>query len=81
VISFTPVVKPLVIKEFNADLANSPTPKVKIESIEPDKGPVTGETRVLVRGGPFGIWEAAYPTPSVTKNISITSLFSANLVT
>lgn len=73
--------KPLVIKEFNADLENNPTPKVKIISIEPDKGPMSGETRVLVRGGPFGIWETAYPTPSVTKNISLTVSFSANLVT
>ena len=59
------VPKKVVIKEFKTDLANSPTPKVQINSISPDKGPMTGETRVTVRGGPFGIWETKYPTPFV----------------
>ena len=27
--------------------------EVSVDSIEPEGGPVTGNTRVLVRGGPF----------------------------
>ena len=34
-----------------------------IDSIEPDAGPITGETRVLVRGGPFQDMELIYPRP------------------
>ena len=31
---------------------------------------LSGETRVLVRGGPFGKWEADYPKPLVSFNFS-----------
>lgn len=34
-----------------------------IDSIEPDGGPITGETRVLVRGGPFEDMHLLYPRP------------------
>jgi len=41
----------------------SPLPKIKIVSLEPEQGPTYGETRVLVRGGPFGKWEETYLKP------------------
>lgn len=47
---------PPAIQDFNADLADSPTPKIRIDSIYPNRGPMTGETHVIVRGGPFGKW-------------------------
>lgn len=31
-------------------------PSVKLESIHPAQGPTTGETRVVVRGGPFAMF-------------------------
>ena len=34
-----------------------------IDSIEPEAGPITGETRVLVRGGPFEDMTLLYPRP------------------
>ncbi len=34
-----------------------------IDSIEPEGGPITGETRVLVRGGPFEDMTLLYPRP------------------
>ena len=34
-----------------------------IDSIEPNGGPTTGETRVLVRGGPFEELDLLYPNP------------------
>jgi hypothetical protein len=34
-----------------------------IDSIEPEGGPMTGETRVLVRGGPFEDMFLLYPRP------------------
>lgn len=34
-----------------------------IDSIEPEAGPITGETRVLVHGGPFENMELLYPRP------------------
>ena len=34
-----------------------------IDSIEPSGGPTTGETRVLVRGGPFEELDLLYPNP------------------
>ena len=36
---------------------------LEIASIEPEGGPITGETRVLVRGGPFENMELLYPRP------------------
>jgi hypothetical protein len=36
---------------------------VQIDSIEPEAGPTSGETRVLVRGGPFQDMELIYPEP------------------
>ena len=48
-----------VIKDFTVekDLVLSPTPKIKMVSLEPEQGPSYGDTRVLVRGGPFKKWE------------------------
>ena len=37
--------------------------KLTVASIEPEGGPTTGNTRVLVRGGPFKDLEAVYPHP------------------
>ena len=53
------------IKDFGQteELLNSPTPKVTISSIEPEQGPRSGDTRVLVRGGPFTKWEFQYSHP------------------
>ena len=34
-----------------------------IDSIEPEAGPITGETRVLVHGGPFEDMSLIYPKP------------------
>lgn len=36
---------------------------LEIDSIEPNGGPITGETRVLVRGGPFEDLDLLYPRP------------------
>jgi hypothetical protein len=38
-------------------------PSVSITSITPSHGPVSGDTRVLVRGGPFSQYQSAYPDP------------------
>ena len=43
-------------------LANG-RPRITIESISPAHGPVTGDTRVTVRGGPFDSYAASYPEP------------------
>jgi hypothetical protein len=37
--------------------------QVSVDSIEPEGGPTTGQTRVLVRGGPFQDLEALFPHP------------------
>lgn len=37
--------------------------RVYISSIEPEAGPTDGETRVLVRGGPFKNMVSVYPHP------------------
>lgn len=37
--------------------------KLEVASIEPEGGPTTGSTRVLVRGGPFGDLSEVYPSP------------------
>jgi len=34
-----------------------------IDSIEPEAGPITGETRVLIHGGPFEDMTLLYPRP------------------
>jgi hypothetical protein len=36
---------------------------VNVDSIEPDGGPTTGNTRVLVRGGPFKDMNILFPKP------------------
>ena len=36
---------------------------LEIDSIEPTGGPTTGDTRVLVRGGPFEEMDLIYPNP------------------
>jgi hypothetical protein len=36
---------------------------VAVDSIEPEGGPTTGNTRVLVRGGPFQDLQALFPKP------------------
>ena len=37
--------------------------QLSVDSIEPEGGPTTGNTRVLVRGGPFSGLEPIYPHP------------------
>lgn len=37
--------------------------KVSVDSIEPEGGPTLGNTRVLVRGGPFADLQILYPKP------------------
>ena len=37
--------------------------KVRIYGLEPNAGPLSGNTRVLVRGGPFTGMESSYPNP------------------
>mmetsp|Transcript_47135 Transcript_47135/g.62410 ORF Transcript_47135/g.62410 Transcript_47135/m.62410 type:complete len:108 (-) Transcript_47135:4-327(-) len=52
------------INDFTKEeLNNSKTPMLSISSIEPEQGPMTGDTRVLVRGGPFSKWELTYKHP------------------
>ena len=59
------------IQDFDPDLATDRnTPLLKIRSIEPARGPTTGDTRVLVRGGPFGKWQYKYPRPLVSYNLN-----------
>jgi hypothetical protein len=36
---------------------------VYVDSIEPEGGPITGDTRLLVRGGPFTDMDVIYPSP------------------
>ena len=49
------------------ELYNRTTPLIQLTSITPTQGPVTGETRVEVRGCPFSMWEHKYHHPKVTK--------------
>ena len=44
-------------------LATGEKPRVSISSISPAHGPVAGDTRVVVRGGPFAGYQTAYPAP------------------
>lgn len=37
--------------------------QVRVDSIEPEGGPTTGNTRVLVRGGPFTDFNILFPKP------------------
>ena len=43
-------------------LANG-KPRIRIESISPAHGPTTGDTKVVVRGGPFAQFQAEHPEP------------------
>ena len=38
-------------------------PSVKIDSVSPGHGPTTGDTRVIVRGGPFAMFQNEHPEP------------------
>lgn len=58
--------KVAALKDFNTKYEKSATPKILIDSIDPERGPLSGETRVTVRGGPLSIWEVAYPKPVVS---------------
>lgn len=50
------------------ELYNRTTPLIRINSISPSQGPVTGETRVEVRGCPLSMWEKKYHHPKVNSN-------------
>lgn len=39
--------------------------KVTIDGIDPESGPLSGATRVMVRGGPFRGKEKEFPRPKV----------------
>ena len=49
-------------EELQTKYKNQPL-GLHIDSIEPEGGPVTGNTRVLVRGGPFKDMGLLYPNP------------------
>lgn len=49
-----------------------------VDSIEPEGGPTYGETRVLVRGGPFENMELLFPHPVCkfgTKNLIVSATY------
>jgi hypothetical protein len=50
-------------EEQAGDFLQTGKPLVAIQSIYPAHGPVTGDTRVIVRGGPFGGYKDTYPEP------------------
>ena len=50
-------------EEQAGDFLKTGKPLVAIQSIYPAHGPVTGATRVIVRGGPFGGYKDTYPEP------------------
>lgn len=52
-----------VIKKNMEALYGEGKLSLTIDSIEPEGGPITGNTRVLVRGGPFKDMEGVYPHP------------------
>lgn len=52
-----------VIQQEMQDKYGDGRVKVYINSIEPEAGPTDGETRVLVRGGPFANMVSVYPHP------------------
>lgn len=38
-------------------------PRIRIDSLSPNHGPSTGDTKVLVRGGPFASYQQEHPEP------------------
>jgi len=56
--SVDPATRDRLVRQYgNAPFA------VTVDSIEPEGGPTTGQTRVLVRGGPFKDLGALFPHP------------------
>jgi hypothetical protein len=49
-------------EESDEFLKNS-TSSIRLESISPAQGPTTGDTKVVVRGGPFAKYQAEHPEP------------------
>ena len=49
--------------QLEQKFTNADSLGLTIDSIEPEGGPITGETRVLVRGGPFEDMTLLYPRP------------------
>ena len=49
--------------QLEQKFTNADSLGLMIDSIEPEGGPITGETRVLVRGGPFEDMTLLYPRP------------------
>jgi len=58
-------------------IINGKDDKVTIDFIDPDSGPLSGGTRVIVRGGPYRGREKEFPKPKV--KINIYTCYSANL--
>ena len=50
-------------EEQSADFLKTGKPTIAIDSLFPAHGPVTGDTRVIVRGGPFNVHKDEYPEP------------------
>ena len=44
-------------------MSTSISSKIELLGIEPNSGPVTGNTRVLVRGNDFSSMDTKYPNP------------------
>ena len=51
-----------MLKDYGPGGAKAPL-MVEIDSISPEGGPTTGETKVIVRGGPFKDMELIHPHP------------------
>lgn len=49
--------------EKEDEFLKSGKPRIKIDSISPTHGPVTGDTKVVVRGGPFAQYQQEHPEP------------------
>ena len=41
-------------------------PSIRMESLDPPRGPTRGETRILVRAGPLTMWRHKYQQPKVS---------------
>ena len=54
---------PAATQDQSSGFLTNGRPRITVESISPAHGPVTGDTRVTVRGGPFDTYAASYPEP------------------
>lgn len=54
----------MTAEEEEALFLKSGKPVIKIEDINPQHGPSYGDTRVVVRGGPFAPYMEQHPSPT-----------------